>query len=459
MILLHTDTNTDQVQSYFHRTIFTILYIVAAIWPTTYGTAFVKAYLPLITAWVAGCLILSTFTLLPVVKVESANLITAGGILMFGTGFAYLMFEMQILSRSRSTSASTKSTTALSRTIMGLQLGVIVLTIFITRSSIASLQAKKGLPLGNQLVGWLCLLSSLALPFVHRLAPNSYYLHRLVLIFLAFSPTFILLTISYEGLFYFAFCTTLVAWVRLEQAVFIHTTSTTSPLITDRPPTSTTVTSTSPPKTLLNTDSAPSISTHTTRTLTLPDLRTSLFFLHLVQSAFFSTGNIASISSFSLDAVYRLLPIFDPFSQGALLLFKILVPFAVLSATTGILNRMLRLESSALFMVVMGIGDVMTIRFFWMVRDEGSWLDIGTSISHFVIGSLLCVFVAGLEGVGVGLVRGVDVDGETVGDVKVTNGMLSRDAMTNGSAANGAIRGVVDGVDSGVRREARQVID
>jgi len=45
----------------------------------------------------------------------------------------------------------------------------------------------------------------------------------------------------------------------------------------------------------------------------------------------------------------------------------------------------------------MSISDILTMNFFYMVKDEGSWLDIGTTISHFVIGSLLCVFVAGLE--------------------------------------------------------------
>ena len=58
-------------------------------------------------------------------------------------------------------------------------------------------------------------------------------------------------------------------------------------------------------------------------------------------------------------------------------------------------------------MIVMAIGDVMTISFFWMVRDEGSWLDIGTSISHFCIASGFCVFVSVLEVVSEVFVSGV----------------------------------------------------
>jgi len=339
---------------------------------------------------------------------------------MFAAGMVYLIFEQSITAKSRSGgSHSTASPT--SRAILGCQIGIIVLTIFVTRSSVASIQAKQGLPFGNQVMGWFALLASLVLPFVHRIAPNNHYLHRLVVIFLTFSPSFILLTISYEGLFYFTFCITLLAWVRLEHAVYLHNTSTTVPI-------GSTVTSV----TLSNTDLT---DRQTYRTLALPDFRTSLFFLYLLQSAFFSTGNIASVASFSLDAVYRLIPIFDPFSQSALLLFKIMVPFACISAALGILNRRLGLQSSALFMVVMSVSDVMTLNFFWMVKDEGSWLDIGTTISHFVIGSGLSVFVAGLEGVSEVLISGVEVDGfeervrrEGVKVVKTTS---------NGRVANG----------------------
>lgn len=280
---------------------------------------------------------------------------------------------------------------------MGIQVGLILLAIIVTRSSIASLQAKKGLPLGNQIVGWFTLIASLGLPFVHKFRPNNHYLHRLIVIFLTFSPSFVILTISYEGLFYFAFCTTLVTWIRLEHRIYAF--SNPKPI---SPTTSTNRTTTTE---ALSTKPLPQY-----RPLTISDMRISLFFFYLLQSAFFSTGNIASVSSFSLDAVYRLIPIFDPFSQGALLLFKILIPFAVLSANLGILNLRLGLEPSALFMLVMALSDVMTLNFFWMVRDEGSWLDIGTSISHFVIGSLLNVFVAGLEGLSGWFIGGVEVD-------------------------------------------------
>jgi GPI ethanolamine phosphate transferase 1 len=419
-----------------------VFYLLGAFFPALYGAEFLTKNKSIVSLWAAGCVVLSTFTLLPVVKVESLTMITAGGLLMFGAGVFYLTFEQNITSKSRSGSVGSEPN-VVSRTLMGLQTGVILLTVIVTRSSAASLQAKKGLPLGNQVVGWLVLLASIVLPFVHRIAPNKHYLHRLVIIFLTFSPSFVLLTISYEGLFYVAFCATLLAWVRLEHAIQLHTTATHSSPVANG------VTITSKSQTSENLHQE-----QTFRTLSLPDTRRALFFLFFLQSGFFSTGNIASISSFSLDAVYRLIPIFDPFSQGALLLFKLMVPFAIICAALGILNRRLGLQSSALFMTVMSISDIMTLNFFWMVRDEGSWLDIGTTISHFVIGSLLCVFVAGLEGVSQALIQGVEVGEQSFEKRIEANGVLevvkTSDKEGNSSikaAGNGMVTKGREGVD------------
>lgn len=239
----------------------------------------------------------------------------------------------------------------------------------------------------------ISLVASFLLPFAHRMYPNNHYLHRLMVLFLTFSPTFIILTISYEGLFYFVFCMTLLTWVRLEHASHVYTTK------SDKQGTHA---SSEEASTTVEGE------TYQFRTLSVSDARVALFFFFLLQSAFFSTGNIASISSFSLDSVYRLIPVFSPFSQSALLILKILVPFAIISANLGILNRRLEVAPSALFMVVMTISDVMTLNFFYMVRDEGSWLDIGTTISHFLIASFLCTFVAGLEFLSEIFISGVD---------------------------------------------------
>ncbi|KUJ16862.1 PigN-domain-containing protein [Mollisia scopiformis] len=398
---------------YTHREVFSVLFVAAAFWPAFYGTGFLKANKELVGTWIVACAMMSSFTLLPAMKTEDVALIMSGGFLMVAIGIAYLLFEKSVLAKSKLPGDSTApADDTLSRSLIGIQIGFIVLAMIVTRSSALSLQAKEGLPRGNQIVGWIVLVLPLLMPFLHRLQPNNHYLHRLMVIFLTFSPIFVILTISYEGLFYLGFCVTLITWVRLEHKIYVSTTPST-------------VT-----KSNTNGHTVPAIPTSLSsspfRSLTLSDARTSLFFLTLLQAAFFSTGNVASISAFSLESVNRLIPIFDPFSQGALLILKLMIPFALISANLGILNKRLGVAPSALFMVVMAISDVMTLHFFWVVRDEGSWLEIGSTISHFVIASLLCMFVAALEGVSELFIAGVEVEesGEQLEKEKELGGVV-----------------------------------
>ncbi|KAG0703818.1 GPI ethanolamine phosphate transferase 1, partial [Suillus ampliporus] len=87
------------------------------------------------------------------------------------------------------------------------------------------------------------------------------------------------------------------------------------------------------------------------------DIRIALFFLFFVQVAFFGTGNVASISSFYLEPVYCLVPIFNPFFMAALLIFKIVAPYMILSAVFATLNAKLHLLPFSLFLVALMLTD------------------------------------------------------------------------------------------------------
>ncbi|KAM5348499.1 hypothetical protein ACJ41O_008323 [Fusarium nematophilum] len=344
-----------------------------------------------------------------------------GGGLMVVVGLAYLVLEDFILADFSSSTSKAKRLHA-NRTLLGAQIGLIILAMIVTRSSALSLQAKLGLPYGSQVVGWVVLVVSFLMPLAYRLQPSSHYMHRLVVIFLTCAPTFVILTISYEGLFYVAFSITLLAWVRLEYAVqaFGQGKAKGEPVVArqqKRKP-------------------------GTFRPMILSDARVALFFMVLLQSAFFSTGNVASVSSFSLESVSRLIPVFDPFSQGALLVLKLMIPFVLISANLGILNKRLGVAPSALFMVVLAGSDILTLYFFWVVKDEGSWLEIGSTISHFAIASFLCVFVAALELVSAAFIAGIEVeDHRPVTANGVKSVLKPEDAKTNGRASTASKTG------------------
>jgi phosphatidylinositol glycan class N len=78
--------------------------------------------------------------------------------------------------------------------------------------------------------------------------------------------------------------------------------------------------------------------------------------------------------------------------MGSLLIFKILIPFFLLSAALGLHCVISSLSPWSLFLLVLSTTDIMTLNFFYLVVDTGSWLEIGTTISHFMIASAFIIF-------------------------------------------------------------------
>ena len=131
---------------------------------------------------------------------------------------------------------------------------------------------------------------------------------------------------------------------------------------------------------------------------------------------FFGTGNIASISSFELSSTYRFLTVFNPFVMAALLILKVILPFFGVAAVFGLVHHLQRTKKrtftnenhltkagfgknpistpSSLASIFLGIvlSDISALHFFFLVRDEGSWKDIGTSIGHFALCNAFIIF-------------------------------------------------------------------
>ncbi|KAJ3219626.1 Glycosyl phosphatidyl inositol anchor synthesis [Dinochytrium kinnereticum] len=370
------------VYSYFRRDILTPCLIAAGVlWPFFIPLEFRKSNRIVVLWWRVFCVVLSVFTVLPVEKGEDVQLVTYGGILIFVSG----LMAWQLLPREVSSLPKTGAKVAASKgeapNIILPQLFIILLSIVIVNDTSAKLKRKEGLPIVNQILSWLILASCTIIPYVDTAKKGHHFLRRIIVIYLSFAPLFILLSISYEALFYGVFSLLLIAWLILERRIYSD--SALYPLSNEYQD-ATKSTPTSPQF----------------RPLVSADLRIAVFFLLFVNVAFFGTGNIASVSSFSLESVYRFTTVFNPFLMAALLLMKIWVPFFLLSAVFGVLSRSLDLPAFSLFLVVLSTTDVMTLNFFFLVRDDGSWLEIGTTISHFIIASAFIVFQIVLFSVG-----------------------------------------------------------
>lgn len=327
-------------------------------------------------AWILTAVGMCCFPLLPPIKLRDERLYVAGVvacIFVSLSGYAALksaqqgvMTVFQFIGRT----------------------ALIGIAGYISMDSDAQLRAKAGLPRWNQNVAWILVAFSTLAPILanrkrlwsnaSRSSPHG----RLLDLMMTFAPAYILLSVAYEPLFYACFALQIALWVAMESSA----------------------------KTEKSTKSSLPV-------IVFDHLWIVYGFLFFLNLAFFGTGNMASISSFTLESVYRLITVFSPFSMAGLLILKLLIPFCLLSAAFGVVSRLTDAPPSGLILLVVGTTDIMTLNFFYLVRDHGSWLEIGTSISHFVIASSLIVFTLVLSGLSTLFLSGVDYHHERAAPV------------------------------------------
>ncbi|XP_040022657.2 GPI ethanolamine phosphate transferase 1 [Gasterosteus aculeatus] len=346
------------VASFFHRAMLTVGLAVLSLWPFLSGL-FAKAKFRSLS-WCLGCLCLAAFPLMPVVGREpNVHLVTFAGVLSLFTSACYLWS-----SRPRTTMHLSDRQQFVSQMLH------VAVCAYVPSLTHSSLQQKQGLPLLNQVISWSTLASSMIVP----LLSSTRLFQRLLSIFLSLTATYLLLSTGSEALFPPVLAWLMFVWINIEQEAML------AQGVSGR-------------QELSTIDFSANIDITKLRQLKLDDIRRSYFFVFFIITAFFGTGNIASINSFDPASVYCFLTVFNPFLMGGLMMWKVVIPFIIVMCTFETIQVATQLSSRSLFLIVLVISDLMALHFFFLVQDYGSWLDIGTSISHYVIVMSMTIFL------------------------------------------------------------------
>ena len=220
--------------------------------------------------------------------------------------------------------------------------------------------AKASIPAGLHAAAWLVAAAAAPLPFISP--PRT--LPRFTSVYLAAATVYALFSVSYESLFYAALGAASLAWLVLERCaqrlgVLGELSDAPAPIVQ------------------FKTDVE-------LRGVREGDARHAAVFLVLINAAFFSTGNIASVASFEISSVYRFTTS-STVPHGRAVDAKVLIPMITVAVAFLALHQLQRVSSFQVYLIFIALSDLMAARFFFQGTTEGRWQDIGMSISRYAL--------------------------------------------------------------------------
>jgi phosphatidylinositol glycan class N len=357
------------VLSFFFRRALSIVLLILSLWP--YLTELVSSNFKVCVSWTVSCLLLAVFPHLPVVG-RDANYTL---VILAGVSASLTCLFLLRLPRLRFILTTPDSGVPRPNHLLLIQCVLLFVSAFVPAITNRYFAQKAAIPFIINIFSWFNLLFSLTtVHFGPKSLPG-----RLLHIVLSLYTVFILLSTTFEALFVLLLCVTLYLWLSMEEllpsrkgndnkmtAFWESVISFSHPKVVTLFPNETTR------------QSSLSDTTHN-------DIRQVFFCIFFGILSFFGTGNIASINTFDPATVYCFLTVFSPFVMGALILWKMVIPFIFVSCVFNAIVSTLKrsLLTNVLLMLIMS--DIMGLNFFFLVRDSGSWLEIGMSISHYVI--------------------------------------------------------------------------
>eukprot|EP01133_Synstelium_polycarpum_P013222 gene13222-15533_t len=268
------------VISYFERKVLSLLFIIVGLWVFTLRIS--TRYRVL---WFIACLSMSIFPALPVDFGSNTNLVCIGSILIVMIGAVSRMFAKGIFVRNQLTPKTTSG-----KTLQYIQMAAIITSTWLIYTTDRSLEQKIGLPVFNQYSSWFLLISSVAVLFILK---GKHHFDHWVQLCLSLAVPFVLLSVSFETIFFGCFIFTLSLWMLIE--------------------------------------------------------------ITMEEKGATSPDNIITQNDIRRAIIYTIL------------------------------------NGPASFLLVIALTDIMNINFFFLVKDTGSWLEIGTSISHYAISNAFII--------------------------------------------------------------------
>ncbi|XP_050294531.1 GPI ethanolamine phosphate transferase 1 [Anthonomus grandis grandis] len=334
------------IYGFFNRKSFTILSLIIGLWvlPSNSFGKYSNARDKIL--WLMLCIFLSIFPLLPVMKTTfNLPMYTLGcvtWVLLFYEMYCRLSFKHQFRHIK------------IKHSIFWVQFVCLVL------AGIYGVSLEKGL-IGNASPIKYFSLVLLVLPISLIPFSSRNIAVRLISTFFGFAPFYLLVSSNYEVFFSSIFVAVLCNWLLIESKSF--SSSDTGNLIY-----------------FVNFEKYESKDR-----ITSCMFRRAFLFMVFIFLGFFGTGNIASLNSFDPMWVRAFLTVFSPFKMMGLILLKITVPFLFTCCVFRAINSIGKENILQMFCIILIFSDIMVLQFLYLITNVGSWLDIGSSLSHFVI--------------------------------------------------------------------------
>ncbi|XP_050681266.1 GPI ethanolamine phosphate transferase 1 isoform X1 [Leptidea sinapis] len=350
--------------SFSYRWMLSIPLLGMSVWPMLSSS---KRLLPkyVCVAWPAGCVALSIFSFMPVVgKDVFIELVYAAGFIWLLVKIYYVWFIM---------SGNYENTVNIREIIVSV-LQMILLTLSLQIIFVQSKRFENGSPI-SQLLQTACWCFTVILSVLPLLYSTN-ITNRLHGIFSSIVNFYLLLSVSHEGLFMVTLLLNILCWMYIEFKLL----GLGNRKITD-----------------CDFDLDETVkSKHITpfeRSISSHDFRRAFFFMLYVILAYFGTGNIASLNSFEVRWVLCYTTSFQPFVITALILLKTLSPLLAVGCCFRAIQKLTKAPMGYLNIMVLIYSNIMGLQLLYYVKNTGSWLEIGTSISLYVIVQVLTLFI------------------------------------------------------------------